>query len=221
MVILVVCLWHEPDSQLFDTEATETDGNQMPFIACRYHLCVPITSVMNTTGTTWHEALSRSCSLSLCLSIRLNWLLQYNQEFMFFIFKLACVGLLHAWQCPPSHTFCECVSLCAHAVDVGVYVFVLSSVMLPRYALTQRLELQVAPGVWEQFTSCWCLSVRCIYAHMHTFIPYAHNCIFVHSIPLALTYACSCHAHSMLHECIFCYWQEQQRTACTMFCRQL
>lgn len=22
MVILVVCLWHEPDSQLFDTEAT-------------------------------------------------------------------------------------------------------------------------------------------------------------------------------------------------------
>lgn len=39
MVILVVCRWLGPDSQLFDTEATETDGNQMPFIACLYHLC--------------------------------------------------------------------------------------------------------------------------------------------------------------------------------------
>lgn len=55
MVILVVRLWYEHDSQLFDTEAAETDGNQMPFIACLYHLCVPITSVMKTTGTAWHE----------------------------------------------------------------------------------------------------------------------------------------------------------------------
>ncbi len=65
MVILVVGLWHEPDSQLFDTEATETDGDQMPFIACLYHLCVPITSVMNAAATAWHGARSLSLSLSL------------------------------------------------------------------------------------------------------------------------------------------------------------
>lgn len=58
MVILDVCLWHEPDSQLFATEAIVTDGDQMPFIACLYHLCVPIPSVMNT-----------ELSLSLALSL--------------------------------------------------------------------------------------------------------------------------------------------------------
>lgn len=40
MVILVVCLWHEPDSQLFDTEAAETDGNQMPFLLPAFATCV-------------------------------------------------------------------------------------------------------------------------------------------------------------------------------------
>lgn len=58
MVILVVCLWHESNSQLFDTEAAQTDGNQMPFIACLHHLCVPVTSVMNAAGT--ESCLSRS-----------------------------------------------------------------------------------------------------------------------------------------------------------------
>lgn len=44
MVILVVCLWHEPTANCWhepDTEATETNGNRMPFIACLCHLCRP------------------------------------------------------------------------------------------------------------------------------------------------------------------------------------
>lgn len=44
--------WHEPD-----TEATETDGNQMPFIACLYHLCG---SHQSWTLQGWHESLSLS-----------------------------------------------------------------------------------------------------------------------------------------------------------------
>ena len=94
----------------------------------------------------------------------------------------------------------------------NVCVFVLYSVILPHYALTQRLELQVAPGVWEQFTSCWCLNVRCIHTlththtHIHTFIPYAHNCILAHSIPCicAHVYICPCIDICSSSSCMVC-----------------
>lgn len=52
------------------------------------------------------------------------------------------------------------------------------------YMLTQGLELQVAPGVGERFTSCQCLRVRCTQTHMHT-----HKCIVVHSIPYICMHA--------------------------------
>lgn len=142
MVILVVCLWHEPDSQLlaWAWHWGHKDRWQPNAFYCLPLPLVRITSVMNTARMTW---------ISLSLST-------------------VCVSVcMYAWM----EQMFAC--LCA---------FVLYSVILPRYVLTQRRELQVALGVWEQFTSCWCLSVRYTQPHtgMHT---QAHNCIFVHSIP--------------------------------------
>ncbi len=197
MVILVVCLWHEPDSQLFDTEATETDGNQMPFIACLYHLCVPITSVMNTGGTTWHEALSLALSQSTKLprpsayQIKMNAVIQS----VIYAFHIKTGWILCACPCAPFLLYvCMCISLCTYGkcLCACVCVFVLQSVILPHYVLTQRLELQVAPGVWEQFTSCWCLSVRCTHTHTHR-----HTHTHIHTICMQL-YICSFHS---LHMC--------------------
>lgn len=66
MVILVVCLWHEPDSQLlaWAWHWGHRDRWQPNAFYCLPLPLVSITSVMNTAGTTWHESLSLSAYIS-------------------------------------------------------------------------------------------------------------------------------------------------------------
>lgn len=109
MVILVVCLWHEPNSQLFDTEAAQTDGNQMPFIACLHHLCVPVTSVMRAAGT--ESCLSRS--FWLCKAPR-AFSLSDRDEIFHTVSDgwMSSSNLLHALFC----LVCAlCTNVCAYA----------------------------------------------------------------------------------------------------------
>ena len=142
-------------------------------------------------------------------------------------------------------TVCAYVTVYVHTVNVCV--FLLQSVLLPRYVLTQRLEPQVAPGVCERFTSCWCLSVRCTHTHTHThtythsgrtnttvylFVPFLTH-VRMYTCVLALTYAPSCHAWLAMHECISHKCNKEQHTVrynilfllvhnepeCALFCR--
>ena len=183
MVILVVCLWHEPDSQLFDTEATETDGNQMPFIACLYHLCVPITSVMKTAGTTW-QALSLSFSLSLSLShppgrqpIRSNWTLWYNQWFTLFILKPASFWI-HVWV---RHFHYMCVCVCVRPYSKCLCV---SASKCPITMLCADTAPRATGRTWCVWAVHQLLMLECqMHTDIHAFRPHEHNCIFVRSIP--------------------------------------
>lgn len=138
MVILVVCLWYEHDNQLFDTEAAETDGNQMPFIAFLYHLCVLITSVMKTMGAAWHEwggflffrqrstrtqiktdPLTQLVNYVFCIHICFAYSFLHVCMYVYFVYTL-------------------CANVCVSLSN--------ESFMLHCYVLRQSLESQVAPG---------------------------------------------------------------------------
>lgn len=185
MVILVVRLWYENDSQLFDTKAAETDGNQMPFIACPYHLCVPITSVMKTTGTAWQERVSLSSSTKLSRPSDQNQCSHTVSELCVLHADLRRIFFLPCMRVYFVYTLC---------VNVCLYVRMslsFNSVVLRRYVLIQSLKSQVAPGVWEQLASCWRSSVRCTHKHryIHTVCKRLYVCLFIPFLTLMHMYA--------------------------------
>ena len=87
MVILVVCLWREPTANCWhepDTEATETNGNRMPFIACLCHLCRPRRrswTLQGLHGVSLSAYIStvlvHLCTYGKCVAARSGWTVSY------------------------------------------------------------------------------------------------------------------------------------------------
>lgn len=155
MVILVVRPWHEPDSQLLAWAWHRGGGDRWQPNA---FYCPAFTTCVDRITHAHYRDYVHDMSPSLSLAAL--------------------------------HFCCLCVCVCTYTVGprrVNVCVCVCErapqSVILPHCVLTQRLELQVAPGVWEQLTSCWCFSVRRTHACTCTHSAGTHNCIFVHSSP--------------------------------------
>lgn len=155
MVILVVRPWHEPDSQLLAWAWHWGGGDRWQPNA---FYCPAFTTCVDRITHAHYGDYVHDMSLSLA-------------------------------RCPPLLPS-VCVCVCAHihggstqSKCLCVCVCAPQSVILPHCALTQRLELQVAPGVWEQLTSCWCFGVRRTHACTYIHSTCTHNCIFVHSSP--------------------------------------